>query len=119
MSCPSLSTAFSYYITLHPLTIGSAPGRTGAVDFTQLLERPRSSSAPTAHPNAHLAQMLPPPLTRSSSNGGLTGSDTTINGEHKSSPSNQSPVHTSPVRTSPNGITLNTTVQIIQVGKWL
>ena len=103
---------------------GSAPCRSGPTpaDYIQLLERPRSSSAPNGrHLVPGTSAVIPPPLSRSQSGNSLIqnsgGSNMTT--EPRNSPvqqQQQSPVSTSPSRTSPpSGITLNTTVQIIQV----
>ena len=106
------------------IVTGSAPCRTGAPsDFIQLLERPRSSSAPNGrHIVPGTSAVIPPPLTRSPSSNSIiqsTGSSSYNAAEPRHSPvhqQQQSPVSTSPSKTSPpSGITLNTTVQIIQV----
>lgn len=104
---------------------GSAPCRTGppSSDFIQLLERPRSSSAPNSrHYVPGTSAVIPPPLTRSQSGNSIihsTGGNTMNAADPRNSPVHQhqqSPVSTSPSKTSPpSGITLNTTVQIIQV----
>ena len=103
---------------------GSAPCRTGPTpsDYIQLLERPRSSSAPN---NRHFAPgtsaVIPPPLTRSQSGNSIIQSSggSSMSTDPRNSPGHQqqqSPVSTSPSKTnSPSGITLNTTVQIIHV----
>ena len=103
---------------------GSAPCRTGPApnDYIQLLERPRSSSAPNSrHFGPSTSAVIPPPLTRSQSGNSIiqnTGGSG-MNADPRNSPGHQqqqSPVSTSPSKTStPSGITLNTTVQIIQV----
>lgn len=107
----------------HIPSVGSAPCRTGAPsDFIQLLERPRSSSAPNGrHIVPGTSAVIPPPLTRSPSSNSIiqsTGSSSYNAAEPRHSPvhqQQQSPVSTSPSKTSPpSGITLNTTVQIIQ-----
>lgn len=104
---------------------GSAPCRTGppSSDFIQLLERPRSSSAPNSrHYVPGTSAVIPPPLTRSQSGNSIiqsTGGNNMTAADPRNSPvhqQQQSPVSTSPSKTSPpSGITLNTTVQIIQV----
>ena len=104
---------------------GSAPCRTGqpSSDFIQLLERPRSSSAPNSrHYVPGTSAVIPPPLTRSHSGNSIiqsTGGNSMNAADPRNSPvhqQQQSPVSTSPSKTSPpSGITLNTTVQIIQV----
>lgn len=107
---------------------GSAPSRTGSIpsDYIQLLERPRSSSAPNGrHFNPGTSAVIPPPLTRSQSGNSIiqsTGGNS-MPTDPRNSPGHQqqqSPVSTSPNETStPSGITLNTTVQIIQVNFWI
>lgn len=103
---------------------GSAPCRTGPPsDFIQLIERPRSSSAPNSRQYVPgTSAVIPPPLTRSQSGNSIiqtTGGNTMNAGDPRNSPvhqQQQSPVSTTPSKTSPpSGITLNTTVQIIQV----
>lgn len=103
---------------------GSAPCRTGpASDFIQLIERPRSSSAPNSRQYVPgTSAVIPPPLTRSQSGNSIiqtTGGNTMNAADPRNSPvhqQQQSPVSTTPSKTSPpSGITLNTTVQIIQV----
>ncbi|XP_078354109.1 nuclear factor 1 C-type-like isoform X4 [Oculina patagonica] len=108
----------------HIPSVGSAPCRTGppSSDFIQLLERPRSSSAPNGrHYVPGTSAVIPPPLTRSQSGNSIiqsTGGNTMNAADPRNSPvhqQQQSPVSTSPSKTSPpSGITLNTTVQIIQ-----
>ena len=103
---------------------GSAPSRTGTIpsDYIQLLERPRSSSAPNGrHFNPGTSAVIPPPLTRSQSGNSIiqsTGGNS-VPTDPRNSPGHQqqqSPVSTNANETStPSGITLNTTVQIIQV----
>ncbi|XP_073227795.1 nuclear factor 1 C-type-like isoform X2 [Porites lutea] len=107
----------------HMPAVGSAPSRTGAIpsDYIQLLERPRSSSAPNGrHFNPGTSAVIPPPLTRSQSGNSIiqsTGGNS-MPTDPRNSPGHQqqqSPVSTSANETStPSGITLNTTVQIIQ-----
>lgn len=103
---------------------GSAPCRTGPPsDFIQLIERPRSSSVPNSRQYVPgTSAVIPPPLTRSQSGNSIiqtTGGSTMNAADPRNSPvhqNQQSPVSTSPSKTSPpSGITLNTTVQIIQV----
>ncbi|XP_068677279.1 nuclear factor 1 B-type-like isoform X2 [Montipora capricornis] len=96
-------------------SVGSAPCRTAPSpsEYIQLLERPRSSSAPNSrHFPTGTSVVIPPPLTRSQN--GASG----MNTDPRNSPGHQqqqSPVSTCPSKTnSPSGITLNTTVQIIQ-----
>jgi len=103
---------------------GSAPCRTGPPsDFIQLIERPRSSSVPNSRQYVPgTSAVIPPPLTRSQSGNSIiqtTGGNTMNAADPRNSPvhqQQQSPVSTSPSKASPpSGITLNTTVQIIQV----
>lgn len=103
---------------------GSAPCRTGPPsDFIQLIERPRSSSTPNSRQYVPgTSAVIPPPLTRSQSGNSIiqtTGGNTMNAADPRNSPvhqQQQSPVSTTPSKTSPpSGITLNTTVQIIQV----
>lgn len=105
---------------------GSAPCRTGPPsDFIQLIERPRSSSAPNSRQYVPgTSAVIPPPLTRSQSGNSIiqtTGGNNMNAADPRNSPvhqQQQSPVSTTPSKTSPpSGITLNTTVQIIQVTK--
>ena len=105
---------------------GSAPSRTGQMpsEYIQLLERPRSSSAPNSrHFNPGTSAVIPPPLTRSQSGNSIIQSTggSSMNADPRNSPGHQqqqSPVSTSPSKTSaPSGITLNTTVQIIQASE--
>ena len=121
--CGSLKGNMKFETVSMNLT-GSAPCRSGAPsEFIQLLERPRSSSAPNGrHFVPGTSAVIPPPLTRSQSGNSIiqsTGSSSFNVAEPRHSPvhqQQQSPVSSSPSKTSPpSGITLNTTVQIIQV----
>lgn len=107
----------------HIPSVGSAPCRTGPPsDFIQLIERPRSSSAPNSRQYVPgTSAVIPPPLTRSQSGNSIiqtTGGNNMNAADPRNSPvhqQQQSPVSTTPSKTSPpSGITLNTTVQIIQ-----
>ncbi|XP_020629156.1 nuclear factor 1 C-type-like isoform X2 [Orbicella faveolata] len=107
----------------HIPSVGSAPCRTGPPsDFIQLIERPRSSSTPNSRQYVPgTSAVIPPPLTRSQSGNSIiqtTGGNTMNAADPRNSPvhqQQQSPVSTTPSKTSPpSGITLNTTVQIIQ-----
>ncbi|XP_029198094.2 nuclear factor 1 B-type-like isoform X3 [Acropora millepora] len=95
-------------------SVGSAPCRSGPSpsEYIQLLERPRSSSVPNSrHFPSGTSAVIPPPLTR------LQNGANSMSADPHNSPGHQqqSPVSTSPSKTnSPSGITLNTTVQIIQ-----
>ena len=105
--------------------IGSAPGRTGSItaEYAQYLDRPRSSSVPTPRqmgigPSA----VIPPSSLRSPNhvgmvNGNNTSSSNISNTDQSAqSPTRHSPIPTSPSsRSPPTGITLKTTLQIIQV----
>ncbi|XP_020906149.1 uncharacterized protein LOC110244286 isoform X2 [Exaiptasia diaphana] len=116
---------FQFRIPTGPVpTIGSAPGRTGSItaEYAQYLDRPRSSSVPSPRqmgigPSA----VIPPSSLRSQNHVGMVNGNSTnssnISSANQSgqSPTRHSPIPTSPSsRSPPSGITLKTTLQIIQ-----
>lgn len=113
------------FLTLLIISVGSAPSRTGSItaEFAQYLDRPRSSSVPTVRQMGMGPSAVIPPssLSRSQNhvgmvNGTSNGSSLGNTDQSAPSPTRQSPIPTSPARSPPSGITLKTTLQIIQVG---
>ncbi|XP_032217792.1 nuclear factor 1 C-type isoform X2 [Nematostella vectensis] len=121
MSIHPQQQAFQFRIPTGPLTVGSAPGRTGPItaEYLQMLDRPRSSSVPVARQMGLSPSAVIPPPARSQSlvNGAMSGSGGSSSSiassdQMVSSPTRHSPVSTSPSRRSPSGITLNTTAPV-------